>query len=177
MFHPKHFSDGLKNNKTILKPLLKFTPVASHLSPQIFHFALQFEVIQRLLSTSHIPVWKRSPYERDCYLGGIPRIPNHRAPNHQFTISWFLETKQETLAPLKAVIIPGKANRCISIHCQKRLTLLQTGTASKTHTFSKKKNAQTIQFSPWIPRKAHHGESSNNPSNGRCYQNEAIQVL
>ena len=28
--------------------------------------------------------------ERDCYERGIPiRIPNHRAPNHQLTISWF----------------------------------------------------------------------------------------
>ena len=26
--------------------------------------------------------------ERDCYLGVTPRIPNHRAPNHQFTIGW-----------------------------------------------------------------------------------------
>ena len=30
-----------------------------------------------------------SPCERDCYLGLIPKIiPNRRAPNHQFTISW-----------------------------------------------------------------------------------------
>ena len=54
------------------------------------------------------PYERDPPYERDCYLGGIPRIPNHRAPNHQFTISWFLKTNQETLAPLKAVIIPSK---------------------------------------------------------------------
>ena len=26
--------------------------------------------------------------KRDCYLGVPPRIPKHRAPNHQFTIGW-----------------------------------------------------------------------------------------
>ena len=30
--------------------------------------------------------------ERTCYLGvSRPRIPNHRAPNHQSTISWYTE--------------------------------------------------------------------------------------
>ena len=28
------------------------------------------------------------PYERDCYERGTLRIPNHRAPNQQLTISW-----------------------------------------------------------------------------------------
>ena len=30
-----------------------------------------------------------SPYERDCYLGASLESPNHRAPNHQLTISRF----------------------------------------------------------------------------------------
>ena len=33
-----------------------------------------------------------SPYERDCY---IHRIPNHRAPNQQLTISWTTAAKKK----------------------------------------------------------------------------------
>ena len=31
------------------------------------------------------------PVRKGLLLRGIPRIPNHRAPNHQFTTSWFIQ--------------------------------------------------------------------------------------
>lgn len=41
-----------------------------------------------VVSVGGLHSWDPIPFERDCYLGDTLRFPNHRAPYHQFTISW-----------------------------------------------------------------------------------------
>ena len=58
-----------------------------------FLFFIEFhESLQVVLNCCFGAQWfgfLTSPYERDCYLGASLESPNHRAPNHQLTISWF----------------------------------------------------------------------------------------